>query len=98
MIYLFIFIAIYLLSVPIFFGLFEFFKGTKYIHTKKDKNKLLIRHLKLIKEGNIIQGFPHNGFSVSYYPSSNDRWFYPRLYSFIYKWAVYYRFKWFDMC
>tara|TARA_R110000796_G_scaffold221769_1_gene337944 strand:+ start:1446 stop:1745 length:300 start_codon:yes stop_codon:yes gene_type:complete len=91
-------IIIYFLLLPIFFGAYEFFIGTKFIHTKERKKEELKRHLKLIKDGYIIQGFPHNGWSVSYYPSSNDKWFYPKMYSFVYKWAVYYRFKWFNMC
>jgi hypothetical protein len=98
---IFLFITTFLLislMLPVFFGLFEFFEGTKYLHKKRTKEDLLISYLKLIKEGHIIQGFPHNGWSVSYYPSSNDKWFYPRIYSYFYKWSVYYRFKWCDRC
>ena len=89
---------VYFLLIPAILGCLEFFKGHKYKYDPEEKEKLLIRHKKLIDEGYIIQGFPHNGWAVSYYPSSNRDWFYPKIYDFFYKWSVYYRFKWFDRC
>ena len=91
-------LLVFFLIIPVILGIGEFFGGTKYIHTPEIKNKLLISHKKLIEEGNVIQGFPNNGWSVSYYPLSNRDWFYPKIYDYFYKWSVYYRFKWFDRC
>lgn len=92
------FIVFFLLILPFLFGVFEFFSGIEYVHTKERKKELLISHMKLIKDGYIIQGFPYRGFSVSYFAASNRYWFYPKLYDYFYKWAIYFRFKWFDRC
>ena len=91
-------VMILFLLLPIMFGVMEFFGGVKYIHSPEPKRELLILYKKLIQEGNIIQGFPRNNLSVSYYLSTNRNWFYPKIYDYFYKWAVYYRFKWYNRC
>jgi len=91
-------IVAFFIVLPVIFGLAELFGGTKYIHTEEIKKELLISRRQLIEEGNVIQGFPHNSWGVSYYPLTNRDWFYPKIYDYFYKWSVYYRFKWFDRC
>lgn len=91
-------IICYFLLIPVVFGIIKFFGGIKYVYKQSQKDELLKRHLALIKDGYIIQGFPHYGWSVSYYPSTDRTWFYPKIYDFFYKWSVYYRFKWCNRC
>ena len=90
--------CLYLIILPIVLGIYYGCGGKKCIYEKENKKELLESHLKLIKEGNIIQGFPHDGWSVSYYPKTNSTWFYPKVFDYFYKWSVYYNFKWFDIC
>jgi len=93
-----IIICSFLIMIPVILGIYSGCCGTKFIHNKERKKELLKSHRLLIEEGYIIQGFPHNGWSVSYYPSTNRSWFYPKIYDFFYKWSVFYNFKWFDKC
>jgi len=88
----------YFITIPIILGIYSGCGGSKYIYEKAEKEELLKSHLQLIKEGNVIQGFPHDGWSVSYYPLSNSTCFYTKIYDYFYKWSVYYNFKWFDRC
>jgi len=92
-----ILIFIFLIS-PIILGVLHGCGGYKYIYPPEKKIELLIEYKQLIKDGNVIQGFPYNGWFVSYYPITNSTWFFPKIYDFFYKWSVYYNFKWWDIC
>jgi hypothetical protein len=91
-------LILYLIGLPVIFGLSHFFGGIKYVHPEKTKKELLINHRQLIKDGNVIQGFPYDGWNASYYPVTNRDWFYPKIHDYFYKWSIYYRFKWLDRC
>lgn len=84
--------------LPTMFGIYSGCDGTKFIHPPNDKKELLERHLGYIKEGYVIQGFPHDGWFVSMYPSAQDKGYPKKIFNFFYKWSVYYNFKWFDKC
>ena len=91
-------VCLYFMILPIVFGIYSGCRGEKYIYRKEKKKELLESHLNLIKQGYIIQGFPYNGWSVSYYPKTDRTWFYPKMFDYFYKWSVYYNFKWLDRC